>query len=238
MAGDFYDVFKLPHGPMVLVIADVVGKGVTAALFMAIIRSLFRALFQMNYYEAEKSAAGNEPGQAQPLSLIDREALVNAVRLTNAYLIANHGDTYAFATLFAGVLNPDDGRLLYVNAGHNPPLLLSANGQGGRATREELAPTGPAIGLITNATYKLGEVALLPDDLLFAFTDGVTESRNPAAEEFGQERLEALISIEDGAAEAALAAVEAAVRGHAAGAEAFDDVTMLTVRRLPEGKGG
>ena len=238
VAGDFYDVFKLPHGPMVLVIADVVGKGVTAALFMAIIRSLFRALFQMNYYEAEKTAAGNEPGQAQPLSLIDREALVNAVRLTNAYLIANHGDTYAFATLFAGVLNPDDGRLLYVNAGHNPPLLLSANGQGGRATREELAPTGPAIGLITNATYKLGEVALLPDDLLFAFTDGVTESRNPAAEEFGQERLEALISIEDGAAEAALAAVEAAVRGHAAGAEAFDDMTMLAVRRLPEGKGG
>jgi serine phosphatase RsbU (regulator of sigma subunit)/CheY-like chemotaxis protein len=237
VAGDFYDVFKLPHGPIVLVIADVVGKGVTAALFMAIIRSLFRALFQMNYYEAEKTAAGPEPDQAQPLSLVDREALVNAVRLTNAYLIANHGDTYAFATLFAGVLDPDDGRLLYVNAGHNPPLLLSANGQGGRATREELAPTGPAIGLIVNAAYRLGEVALLPDDLLFAFTDGVTESRNPSAEEFGQERLEALISVEDGAAEAALAAVEAAVRGHAAGAEAFDDVTMLAVRRLPEGKG-
>jgi len=211
---------------------------VTAALFMAIIRSLFRALFQMNYYEAEKTAAGVEPGQAQPLSLIDREALVNAVRLTNAYLIANHGDTYAFATLFAGVLNPDDGRLLYVNAGHNPPLLLSANGQGGRATREELAPTGPAIGLIMNATYKMGEVALLPDDLLFAFTDGVTESRNLSADEFGQERLEALVSVENGTAEAALAAVEAAVRVHAAGAEAFDDVTMLAVRRLPEGMGG
>src|SRR5690606_18770673 len=122
VAGDFYDAFSLPHGYLVVVIADVVGKGVTAALFMAIIRSLFRALFQQNYYESQRMAAKPGAGRTAPLPFVDRDALVNAVRLTNAYLIANHGDAYACATLFAGVLDPTDGRFLYVNAGHNPPL--------------------------------------------------------------------------------------------------------------------
>lgn len=231
VAGDFYDAFPLPHGSRVLVIADVVGKGVTAALFMAIIRSLFRALFQMNYYEAERLTVGPDGKPAAPFPALDGEALVNAVRLTNAYLIANHGDTYAFATLFAAVLDPESGRLLYVNAGHNPPLVLAHNGENGRFLRAELSPTGPAIGLLVNASYHLEEAVLQPDDLFFAFTDGVTESRNPSAEEFGQERLEALLVSLSGTAEAALAAIENAVREHTAGAEAFDDLTMMALRR-------
>ena len=231
VAGDFYDAFRLPHGSRVLVIADVVGKGVTAALFMAIIRSLFRALFQMNYYEAERLTAGPGGVPVEPFPALDGEALVNAVRLTNAYLIANHGDTYAFATLFAAVLDPESGRLLYVNAGHNPPLVLAHNGEDGRTLRAELAPTGPAIGLLVNATYRLEETILQPDDLFFAFTDGVTESRNPSADEFGQERLEALLATQGGTAAAALEAIEAAVREHTAGAEAFDDLTMMALRR-------
>lgn len=232
VAGDFYDAFLLPHGYVVLIIADVVGKGVTAALFMAIIRSLFRALFQQYYYDAQRTAAAVDGLTDKRLGAIDREALVNAVRLTNAYLIANHADTYAFATLFAGVLEPHTGRMIYVNAGHNPPLVLSANRPDGRVVREELAPTGPAIGLLLNAGYKVGEIALQAEEMLYAFTDGVIEARNPAAEEFGQERLEKLLAGNDGPAEAALAAVVAAVREHTAGAEAFDDVTMLGLRRL------
>ena len=86
MAGDFYDAFPLPHGHVALVIADVVGKGVTAALFMAIIRSLFRALFQQNYYHTEPAVAGMGVGAMTPFSFVDRGALLNAVRLTNAYL--------------------------------------------------------------------------------------------------------------------------------------------------------
>lgn len=234
VAGDFYDAFRLPHGYLVLVIADVVGKGVTAALFMAIVRSLFRALFQMNYYEAEPSLPKPGAGRMAPFPFIDRQALVNAVRLTNAYLIANHGDAYPFATMFAGVLDPESGNLFYVNAGHNPPLIFAADGAGRRVLRDELSPTGPAIGLLLNTTYELGETTLLPDDLLFAFTDGVTESRRPSGEEFSQERLEALLSSMGGSAQAALAAVESAVHAHMAGAEAFDDVTMLALRRIPD----
>ena len=113
----------MPHGHIVLVIADVVGKGVTAALFMAIIRSLFRALFQQNYFHAEPGPAGPVVEGMTPFSFVDRGALLNAVRLTNAYLIGNHSDTYAFATLWAAVLEPEGGRLLYVNAGHNLSLI-------------------------------------------------------------------------------------------------------------------
>jgi sigma-B regulation protein RsbU (phosphoserine phosphatase) len=235
VAGDFYDAFRLPHGYLVIAIADVVGKGVTAALFMAIIRSLFRALFQQNYYLVEQPLPATPiDGRTAPFPFVDRDALLNAVRLTNAYLIGNHGDTYAFATLFAGVLDPANGRLMYVNAGHNPPLVLSPDGRGGRFVRQELSPTGPAIGLLLNANYRLAETILEPAELLFAFTDGATEARNPAAEELGQDRVEALLCAMDGTAEEALAAVEIAVLDHTAGAEAFDDVTLLAVRRIPD----
>jgi sigma-B regulation protein RsbU (phosphoserine phosphatase) len=231
VAGDFYDAFLLPHGHLAFVIADVVGKGVTAALFMAIVRSLFRALFQQNYVVMEPFVVAPDAGLTAPFPFVDRDALLRAVRLTNTYLIANHGDTYAFATLFAGVLDPGSGHLLYVNAGHNPPLLL-AQGDDGRIIREELSPTGPAIGLILNAEYQLGETMLSPNDLLFAFTDGVTEARNLASEEFSQERLERLLSADHGTAAEALAAVETAIGEHTAVAEAFDDITMLALRRL------
>jgi sigma-B regulation protein RsbU (phosphoserine phosphatase) len=234
VAGDFYDAFRLPHGYVVLIIADVVGKGVTAALFMAIIRSLFRALFQQNYYEAEIAPAAPGHGRTAPFPFIDRDALVNAVRLTNAYLIGNHADTYTFATLFAAVVDPHDGHVWYVNAGHNPPLLLGAAGDGERAARLELAPTGPAIGLLANAPYQLGQATIAPGELLFAYTDGVTEARNPAAEELGLERVEAILR-RGGTAEAALAAIDAAVAAHTAGAEPFDDMTMVALRRLDGG---
>jgi sigma-B regulation protein RsbU (phosphoserine phosphatase) len=233
VAGDFYDAFVLPHGHIALIISDVVGKGVTAALFMAIIRSLFRALFQQNYFHAEPTATGGPAVAAMtPFSFVDRGALLNAVRLTNAYLIGNHGDTYAFATLWAAVLDPESGRLLYVNAGHNPPLVVGRLGDGSRATREQLHPTGPAIGLMPNAGYWLAETRLTPDDLLFAYTDGATEARNAAAEELGLEQLEAALHDAPSAHEA-LAAVEAALREHTGDGEAFDDVTLLAVRRLP-----
>ena len=233
VAGDFYDAFRLPHGYVVLIIADVVGKGVTAALFMAIIRSLFRALFQQNYYQAEPVPAAPGHGRTAPFPFIDRDALVNAVRLTNAYLIGNHGETYTFATLFAAVVDPHDGHVWYVNAGHNPPQIFGAVGDGERAARVELAPTGPAIGLLANAAYQLGQATIAPGELLFAYTDGVTEARNPAAEEMGLERVEDIVR-HAATAEAALAAVEEALSAHTTGAEPFDDVTMLALRRLPE----
>jgi sigma-B regulation protein RsbU (phosphoserine phosphatase) len=208
-----------------------VGKGVTAALFMAIIRSLFRALFQQYYIESEPATASPVDGRTAPFPFVDREALVKAVRLTNTYLIANHGDAYPFATLFAGVLDPYNGRLLYVNAGHNPPLVFGSHRRKGRELRELLNPTGPAVGLMFNATFELGETTLGPGDLLFAFTDGLTEARNPDSEEFGENRLENLIMACEGSAEEMLSTIESAVHEHIGTADAFDDLTMLALGR-------
>lgn len=234
VAGDFYDVTPLPHGYLAFVIADIVGKGIMAALFMAIVRTLVRALFQQNYFQVpigERSPAGG----TIPFSFIDRSALLNAVRLTNSYLMANHADTYAFATLFAGVIDPATGRLVYVNAGHNLPFLLEET-PSGRHVKEQLSPTGPAIGLIANADYRLAETQLLPGDLFFAFTDGVTESRNVAGDEFGEARLIELLERQHDSSQAALDAIEAAIETHTGNAEAFDDITMLAIRRLPEAR--
>jgi phosphoserine phosphatase RsbU/P len=230
VAGDFYDAFLLPHGYLTLVIADIVGKGVTAALFMAIIRSLFRALFQQNYFQSPVGESAS--GTTLPFSFIDRGALLNAVRLTNAYLISNHADTYAFATLFAGVLDPMSGRILYVNAGHNPPLVIATDSSGHKV-RDQLHPTGPAIGLMANADYHLAETNLKVGEGLFAYTDGVTESRNTAGEEFGIAGLIHLLENGFNSSQELLGAVEAAVIAHTGETEAFDDVTMMVIRRLP-----
>jgi sigma-B regulation protein RsbU (phosphoserine phosphatase) len=110
-------------------------------------------------------------------------------------------------------------------------LVVGRLADGRRAIREQLQPTGPAIGLMANAGYWLAETRLTPDDLLFAYTDGATEARNPAGEELGLEQLEAALHDAPSAHEA-LAAVEAVLREHTGDGEAFDDVTMLAVRRL------
>lgn len=224
VAGDFFDFIRLPHGLIALVISDVVGKGVTAAMYMAIIRSLFRALLGQ-YYQAE--AAGSGPAPAHD----DREALVGAVSVINAYLATTHQDDHIFATLFCGLLDPTTGCLLYVNAGHNPPYLLHPAPEG-ETHCHRLVTTGPAIGLSPSAAYRPEEVVLEPADMLLAFTDGVPDARDPTGRPLGNAALEELLQ-HDLCPAAMLDAVLERVERHAAGAAAYDDITMFAVRRLP-----
>lgn len=232
VAGDFYDVIQLPHGHVGLVMADVVGKGVTAALYMAIIRTLYRGLFQQYYVHFAPAEATVSPVAMTPFSFVDREALLSAVRLTNTYLLNNHLDSHIFCTLFASLLDPTTGRLLYVNAGHNPPYRLSRPlAQGRRAVRDRLQPTGPAIGLMRNQRYQIAESLLSAGEMLYLFTDGVTEARSPAGEEFGVARLETILTGVHETAAGLLASIDNAVLEHTADAPAHDDFTMLGVRR-------
>lgn len=232
VAGDFYDVIQLPHGHIGIVMADVVGKGVTAALYMAIIRTLYRGLFQQYYIHFAPAEATVSPVAMTPFSFVDREALLSAVRLTNTYLLSNHLDSHIFCTLFASLLDPTTGRLLYVNAGHNPPYRLSQPLSGGRrAIRDRLQPTGPAIGLMPNQRYHIAESLLSAGEMLYLFTDGVTEARSPSGEEFGRARLETILTgVHDTAADL-LQAIDGAILEHTADAPAHDDFTMLGVRR-------
>lgn len=228
VAGDFYDVFQMPGGRLALVIADVCGKGVAAALFMALVRSLIRAYVQRHQYLG--SGARGPAWQAFPteFALADRAALQDAIALTNAYLFNNHQQADIFATLFFGALDTRKGNLLYVNAGHNPPLIIGRDG-----VRARLAPTGPALGLRADPHYRVGEATLGPGELWLGYTDGVSEARNAAGVLFSDERLCALAAPQHATAEALLTAVHAAVHTHTGHHRLDDDLTLLAARRLP-----
>ena len=220
MAGDFYDAFPLADGRIGLLIADVVDKGVGAALFMALSRSLIRAYSQLDGLTDDSHSATPS---------INTRAL-NAVRLTNDNIAENHGHMSMFVTLFFAVLDLDTGVLNYVNAGHNPPYVVGPTG----VVKAELMPTGPAAGLFSNMVFKIKQVTLEPGDLLMTFTDGVTEARDPSGEFFEEDRLLALLKQPASSASEHLDRIEARLQAHTAGADQFDDITMLAVRRVPE----
>jgi sigma-B regulation protein RsbU (phosphoserine phosphatase) len=133
-----------------------------------------------------------------------------------------------FATVFVGILNTRTGSLTYVNAGHDHPVLIRANG-----SQMELKETGPVVGVFPHCTHDLNRVELEPGDTLFAYTDGLTEARSPGGKLFGKERLLALLEGTTRPAETLLADLIAHLREHVADAEPSDDVTMLAVRRFP-----
>jgi serine phosphatase RsbU (regulator of sigma subunit) len=208
VAGDFYDAFPLPGNRVGLVIADVCDKGVGAALFMALIRSLLRA-----FAERADSTDGS------PLE---------AVPLTNNYIVQHHhrNRMYMFATLFFGVLDPATGALIYINGGHHAPLVVGPAG-----IKAQLDATGPAVGVVGGAQFVVARARLEPGDALLAYTDGVTEARAPDGAFFTEERLFALLGHPAASAVALLERIEAGVRAHIAGAAPADDITVLVVRR-------
>jgi serine phosphatase RsbU (regulator of sigma subunit) len=215
VAGDFYDAFPLAGGARVgLVLADVCDKGVGAALFMALFRSLVRAFSERAY--------GTPPSGADD----DAARILSTVLSTNDYIAKTHGRSNMFATLFLGVLDPADGTLTWVNAGHEAPVVFGAGGVSARLT-----PTGPALGMMPDMKFEVRRTTLAPGETLFAFTDGVSEARDGAGRLFTEERLLALLAEGQPSATALLERVGTAVSGYAAGAERSDDITMLAASR-------
>jgi sigma-B regulation protein RsbU (phosphoserine phosphatase) len=138
-----------------------------------------------------------------------------------------------YATFFYAEYDPVSRRLVYVNAGHNPPMLLRAAGHG-EATVERLDAGGPVIGLLPECVYTQAEVQLAAGDLLVAFTDGVSEAMNGAQEEWGEERL--LPVLQDARNEPLPAVIERVMTGadaYVAGAPQHDDMTLVVVRSVP-----
>jgi len=212
VAGDYYDLFSLADGSLALVIADVCDKGMAAALFMALSRSIVRASLD---------------GASSPA-----EGMARANRLIHADAAGG-----MFVTLFCARLEPGVGEVTYVNAGHNPPLLSRGAGDGGSFT--PLPPTGMALGVLADSTYEQGTVHLDPGDLILFYTDGVIDARNAQGESFGKERLERVLREhrqED--APQVIAALELAVRAFAGGVAPFDDVTIMVAKRVQPGKVG
>lgn len=201
VGGDYYDVIELNDDSLGFVVADVAGKGLPAALLMALLQGSLRSLLASGQRGAE------------------------LIRSLNAYLCANTPDN-RLVTCFYGELDPSSAVLRYVNAGHNPPFLERGAGA------ERLGATGPVLGAIPEAEYSEGEARFEPGTRLVLFTDGISEAANRNGDEFGDERLRAVLSDHQASSpQQVVAGVAASVARFCAGAPQGDDMTMMVVSR-------
>jgi phosphoserine phosphatase RsbU/P len=244
VSGDFYDAFDLPGGRIGFLIADVCDKGVGAALFMALTRSLMRVLARSRAVIINQSVAaavGNQgrllvelPGDAKSPPLVlpaDIAEVLSAVVNTNEYINENHSASNMFATLFFGVLDTSSGNVYYVNAGHDAPMHIGADGK----LIERLTLTGPAVGMMPGVKYRIRKAELAPGDVLLVYTDGVPEARSPQGEFFSVERIIELLKNYVGQATpnaaGLISRLEDDLTAFVAGADPSDDITMLALRR-------
>ncbi len=201
MAGDFFDFFMLNDDTLAFVIADVSGKGVPAAMFMAVSRTMLR----------DMSLSNSKPAE-----------VVKKV----SDLLAIDNDKMMFVTMFYGHYNFKTGELRYSNAGHNPPYLFRKDGK-----MEELVPTGPLAAVFPGTDYSEANITLQPGDTLVCFTDGVTEAYPVGGELYGEERFTRLLSgIWSEDVEILDNKVSDEIRKYS-DADLKDDVTLLTLRR-------
>jgi serine phosphatase RsbU (regulator of sigma subunit)/putative methionine-R-sulfoxide reductase with GAF domain len=197
--------FASKQNLMGFVIADVSDKGVPAAMFMALARSLVRA------------------------AALDGSTPSRALERANRW-IARDSESGMFVTLFYAVLEIDTGLLYYSCAGHNPPLIFHQATQ----TFEQLATPGIALGVLEEVDLHEATATLDPGDLLLCYTDGLTEAINEESEEFGMERLRRLLRQRHAeGAPVVLEAINEAVTGFTRGRPPFDDMTMMVIRRVP-----
>ena len=215
VAGDYYDALMLPDDRLVFYVGDVCGKGIGAALFMTLYRSLIRVAVTTNYF------APVSDGQVN----LHAECLRQAVSGANNYVMETHEDA-KFTTLFIGSVELKTGRLTYLNCGNESPLLIRGDG-----AVTELKPTGPAVGIFKGAEFTVGETVLEKEDLLLAFTDGITDTMNGENSTFGRQRLEGVVREFSGGCSELLALLVDQTHKFAGGVEQFDDITLLAVKR-------
>jgi sigma-B regulation protein RsbU (phosphoserine phosphatase) len=211
IGGDFFDVFPLldPDRPrhLGIVIADVSGKGIAAAVMMAFVRAVMR-------------------------SALDRTGdPVEALELTNRILV-DERRTGLFVTILAGVLNLDTGGFAFANAGHEPPLLAATDG----SEPLWIEGSGPLVGMFGRLDLTLQHATLQPGERIVLYTDGITDAASPDGSRFGDQRLVRTIadsSASAGTAEDTAQSVIQAVLAFQGAAQPADDLALLVFRRLP-----
>jgi len=200
VGGDFYNYFTTSSGQIVLLVGDVSGKGVGAALLMANLQASLRTRLTL-----------------------DQDLVALARQLDTDVGASTPGAVYS--TLFVGLLDPQSRTLTYVNAGHNPQLVVRRGG-----ALEHMSSTGMPIGLLAGHGYAERRVSLGSGDVLFFYTDGCVEAENPAGDLFGLERLEAFLTgLQTGSSDEILEGVGQALGEFRSGREPLDDATMMVV---------
>jgi serine phosphatase RsbU (regulator of sigma subunit) len=235
VAGDFYDVFQIPGGSIGFVVADVCDKGVGAALFMALFRSLIRIFSGQTTMDGLPLTCSNavldqnDGFAGNPSVDPTHVTALKAIYLTNNYIALNHGDLAMFATLFFGVLDPDTGVLSYVNGGHEPIFVVGPAG----GVKERLAATGPSVGVEPKINFKIQQSRLEPGDILLGYTDGVVEANASDGGFFTNERLVATLEAPATSAAELIDRIAGSLEKHIGEADQFDDVTLLAIRKIP-----
>jgi phosphoserine phosphatase RsbU/P len=202
VGGDFYDVLPQADGRVVVTLGDVAGKGSPAALLMALLLAAMRTLVE------ERLA---------PPELVARLNIQ----------ICRHSPASRFITLVYALYDPTSGRMTYVNAGQNPPLIRRRNGR-----FERLDSTGIALGLFEHSEYGAAEVVLDPGDLLVFYSDGITEAEDPSGQPLEESGLELVLErVADRSPSAITTEVLKAVHEHARRPRFTDDLTILALKR-------
>lgn len=204
VGGDFYDIQPTRDGRILIAVGDVAGKGSPAALLMALLLAMMRALLEE---------------YAEPAPLV--------ARLNTQVL--RHAPPSRFITLFVGLYHPTSGDLVYVNAGHMPPLLQRASG-----TFDRLIEGGVALGMLDGSTFDTGVARIDSGDRLVLYSDGITEAESTSGRFFDEAGLMRVLSTEAGASASRVCqAVLQSVVSHVGDSRLTDDLTVLVLRRLP-----
>ena len=205
IGGDYYDFIERDDGRLVIALGDVSGKGTAAALLMS------------SLHAAVHAQSGSH------------DTLVDTISAVNRYL-ADNIPANRFVTLFYAELDPESGALSFLNAGHNPPLIIHSAG-----TVEQLASGGLPLGIKRDADYREGRTQLLHGDVLVIYSDGVTEAMSPSGEEFGPTRLYEVVSRNIEASAAGIRdRIESSLTKFSQGTSAADDITLVIVKRQAE----
>jgi sigma-B regulation protein RsbU (phosphoserine phosphatase) len=205
IGGDYYDFIQREDGRLVVALGDVSGKGTAAALLMSSLHAAVHAHADIH------------------------DSLVKTISAVNRYLVDSI-PANRFVTLFYAELDPQNGTLSFLNAGHNPPLIVHTGG-----TMEQLAAGGLPLGIMTNADFREGRTKLYPGDVLVIYSDGVSEATNPSGEEFGPTRLYEVVARNlEASAGGIRDRIESALTKFCQGTPAADDITLVIVKRNTE----
>jgi sigma-B regulation protein RsbU (phosphoserine phosphatase) len=206
VGGDFCDVFHVPEDRTALVLGDVSGKGISAALLMALVHG---AIHSVSWTRSTQDH-------------------VSATRQLNT-LLCKKTASERFTSLFWGYFDPQRSTIQFINAGHLPPLLLRKKDR--ELEIHKLETGGPVIGLLPGVQFVQGEEYVAPGDLLVAFSDGVVEATSPTGEEFGEGRLLSIVrQLWDSSASEIRTAIHASLKGFTGDAPVNDDETLIVVR--------